>query len=379
VNKSARLFFLSLFMTTVAANAAQRTFVSAGSGIDANPCSRPSPCRSFGVAIAQTDAGGEVIVLDSGGYGAVTITQSVSIISPLGVYAGISGFTGAAIEVNAPSGYVSLHGLFLNGQGGATGVAVTAANATHIENLLVTGFTGNGIEIDGGSAVFVKDSIVRNCGLSGILVAPLSGSTVLSVDGARLEYDGYGLAADSGVRLTVRNTVVAYSNQYGIWFRSSGSLPALHATVENVTVTDTLSFQKAAFAAEAGAHVTIRNSAAVRSIGNGFSVAESTLGTEMVVDGCLASEHNYNGFLAGAAGGSGTALLTISNSVASNNGSNGIVAGTNGTVRAFSNISTRNSYGLNGQNGTFESFGNNAVKGNYTMETLGPITSVPTM
>jgi len=379
MKKTAGLVFAFVLMTAAVANAAQRTFVSAVSGSDSNPCSRLSPCRSFSAAIAVTDAGGEVIVLDSGGYGAVTITQSVSLISPLGVYAGISGFTGAAIEVSAPGGSVSLRGLFLNGQGGTTGITVTDANTTHIENVVVSGFTGNGIEVVGGSATFIKDAIVRNCaGGSGIYVGPVSGSTHMSVDGVRLDYNGYALAADSGSRLTVRNATASF-NANGFWFRNSGALTAVIATVENATVSDTSSFQASAFLAQAGAHVTIRSSAAVRSLGNGFSVAESTSGTEMVVDGCLASGHNYNGFLAGAAGGSGTALLTVSNSVASNNASNGIVAGTNGTVRAFSNVVTRNQYGLNGQNGTLESFGSNVVRGNSTMETLGTITPVPTM
>src|SRR6266571_7551654 len=75
-----------------AAALAQRTFVSAASGNDANPCTRTAPCRNFQAAIAQTASGGEVIVLDSGGYGTVTINQSVSLIAPPGIYAGISVF-----------------------------------------------------------------------------------------------------------------------------------------------------------------------------------------------------------------------------------------------------------------------------------------------
>src|SRR5215471_14335444 len=74
----------------------QRSFVS-GSGNDANPCSLIAPCRTFGQAISQTNAGGEVAVLDSAGYGAFTITQAVSIISPPGVYAGISVFSGNGV------------------------------------------------------------------------------------------------------------------------------------------------------------------------------------------------------------------------------------------------------------------------------------------
>jgi len=59
---------------------ATRTWVS-GLGDDVNPCSRTSPCKTFAGAISKTAAGGEINVLDPGGFGAVTITKSISIIS----------------------------------------------------------------------------------------------------------------------------------------------------------------------------------------------------------------------------------------------------------------------------------------------------------
>src|SRR5438477_9591417 len=107
----------------IAAGPAQRTFVSAASGDDVNPCTRALPCRNFQAAIAQTTSGGEVVVLDSGGYGPVTISQAVSLVAPPGVYAGISVFSGAGITVNAgPSDVVTIRGLTLNGLGGNTGI-----------------------------------------------------------------------------------------------------------------------------------------------------------------------------------------------------------------------------------------------------------------
>ena len=86
---------------SVASGSAQRSFVSANHGNDANPCTVTLPCRNFAAAIAQTVAGGEVIALDSGGYGPVTIGNSISLISPPGVYAGITAFSGDAITINA--------------------------------------------------------------------------------------------------------------------------------------------------------------------------------------------------------------------------------------------------------------------------------------
>src|SRR5260221_14720774 len=93
------------------AHAAQRTFV-ASTGNDANPCTLAQPCRNFTAAIAQTSANGEVIVLDSAGYGTIVspITQSISIIAAPGVYAGISVFTGDGITINGGSIKVVLRG-----------------------------------------------------------------------------------------------------------------------------------------------------------------------------------------------------------------------------------------------------------------------------
>ena len=54
-----------------------RTWVS-GVGDDANPCSRTAPCKTFAGAISKTAAFGEINVLDPGGFGAVTITHSIT-------------------------------------------------------------------------------------------------------------------------------------------------------------------------------------------------------------------------------------------------------------------------------------------------------------
>src|SRR6201981_2028561 len=57
---------------------ATRTWVS-GVGDDANPCSRTAPCKTFAGAISKTAINGEINCLDPGGFGAVTITQSITI------------------------------------------------------------------------------------------------------------------------------------------------------------------------------------------------------------------------------------------------------------------------------------------------------------
>src|SRR2546425_807205 len=103
--KTSKLILSSVLFTliiTLPAAAAPRTFVS-GLGNDANPGSITSPKRTFASALTATDAGGEIIVLDSAGYGPVAISQSVSIISPLGVYAGVTVTSGNGIDVSIGS------------------------------------------------------------------------------------------------------------------------------------------------------------------------------------------------------------------------------------------------------------------------------------
>jgi len=56
---------------------ASRTWVS-GVGDDANPCSRTAPCKTFAGAISKTATFGEINCLDPGGFGALTITKSIT-------------------------------------------------------------------------------------------------------------------------------------------------------------------------------------------------------------------------------------------------------------------------------------------------------------
>src|SRR5207245_7698630 len=86
-----------------------RTYVS-GTGNDSYPCLASWPCQTFQAALALTVAGGEIFVLDSANYGAVTINKAVSITSE-GAVAGVSG---AGITIAAGAGEVlNLRGLDL--------------------------------------------------------------------------------------------------------------------------------------------------------------------------------------------------------------------------------------------------------------------------
>src|SRR3954463_16798450 len=61
-----------------------RTFV-ASYGNDANDGSRAAPKHTFQSAHDAVSAGGQIVVLDSAGYGPFTITKSLTIVVPPGV------------------------------------------------------------------------------------------------------------------------------------------------------------------------------------------------------------------------------------------------------------------------------------------------------
>src|SRR5216110_2269222 len=86
INALAIAIFTFAFASMAQAQAT-RTWVS-GVGDDVNPCSRTAPCKTFAGTISKTAAGGEISVLDPGGFGAVTIVKAITI-SGDGTLAGI--------------------------------------------------------------------------------------------------------------------------------------------------------------------------------------------------------------------------------------------------------------------------------------------------
>ena len=146
---------------------ATRTWVS-GVGDDANPCSRTAPCKTFAGALSKTAPGGEINVLDPGGFGAVTITHSISIIS-VGFEAGVlvSGTNGIVVSV-ADTDKVLLEGLDIEGLGtGLNGINIIGGGKTTIRRCSIRSFTQNGINLVGTSnarAVVEDTTILNNVG-----------------------------------------------------------------------------------------------------------------------------------------------------------------------------------------------------------------------
>lgn len=180
-------------------HAVQRTHVSAAFGADANTatnCTAVAPCRFFQAAMTVTDNNGEVIVLDSGGYGAVTITKSVALIAPTGVYAGISVFPGSSgVTIATPNINVVLRGLTINGQGGNIGINMIAdGNRFTVVNCVISNLNQTGVSIDGSSVVCLTDTTVQDNSGAGIYLLNGVNATI-----ARTVVSGH--VRDAGIRV----------------------------------------------------------------------------------------------------------------------------------------------------------------------------------
>jgi hypothetical protein len=169
----ARSFVASAALTLAfAAGAAaqnNRSFV-ATTGSDTNSCTASAFCRTFTRALAVTNSGGEIIVVDSGGYGPATISQPVTI-SANGIVASITQSTSGqdGLTINT-SGNVALLGLSFHGQAtGQTGILVQNVGTLFLYDVSVENFTENGLQVNAGT-ITVESSAFRLNGFDGISI-----------------------------------------------------------------------------------------------------------------------------------------------------------------------------------------------------------------
>lgn len=185
---------------------ATRTWVS-GVGDDVNPCSRTAPCKTFAGAISKTAAGGEISVLDPGGYGTLTITKSITL-SGVGENASIVAPSTSGIVINTPGITVTIRGIQINGIGnGLVGIRLRQNSRLIIEDSTIEGFQ-YAVHVDEGTAVVSRSSVLT----SGYVGVGASGGT-LTVDRTLIAGNGVGVQATAAgtVRLSdnhiVNNTI----------------------------------------------------------------------------------------------------------------------------------------------------------------------------
>jgi hypothetical protein len=292
-----------------------RTWVS-GDGDDANICTRDFPCQTFAAALAQTADGGEVNCLTPGGYGTLTIAQSVSIVCDHGT-AGVIASGTDGIVINGPPGTaVVLSGFDLEGLGAGDAPAGI-----------------NGIHVLGGSSLTLRNTRIRGFrGGYGIAFQPSAAAT-LFIDNVTISGNGDGATLATGgilvqpgasatARVTMVNSRVQDNLQVGIRLDTAGN--------SNAVVTATLD------------RLTITGNAAVGLLGKAIagtgsidvSVNGSTLagnGTGIAVNGSLAarvSRTTISGNNTGLATAGGATIASFGDNVLIGNGTDGSFTGT---------------------------------------------------
>ncbi len=284
---------------------ANRVFVSARGGNDANACDNVvAPCQTFAGAVTKLNPGGEAIVLDSGGYGPVTITQGVTIEAPSGVTAFIHPPSGDAITINAASNdVVILRGLVLNA-GSGNGITVNTVGTLEVDGCLLSSFGQFGIAMLGPGNLTVTNTDVSHSFI-GVEIENASGTVTASLDHCHLDDNAAGFRSKTttpGVSTTTATNSTANNNSQFGWLSGAGF----------------------------GSGVNVMNLEFCSGSGNFFSGAQ--------------------GFSSNA-----SSALRYSNCVFSNNGQFGVERGSTGTVETrTSNSLTGN--GLAPTSGTITSF-----------------------
>jgi hypothetical protein len=240
----------TMLSTTPVYAQATRTWVS-GVGDDVNPCSRTAPCKTFAGAISKTAAGGEINCLDPGGFGAVTITKSLTIDCHFTEGGALAG--GNGIVVNALStDTVVLRGLDIFGVSPpSNGVRILVAAAVHIEDCVIRRFNaansaGVSMAPSGATELYIRDTTITENGNGstggGIVVQPTGTGTAKVVltrtvvrhnanAGLRLDSSTTGAA---GISATVDHSDFS-GNGNGISTNAGGlnTLGVFNSTISN--------------------------------------------------------------------------------------------------------------------------------------------------
>jgi hypothetical protein len=251
---SAAALLTTLVLAPAAQAQATRTWVS-GVGDDVNPCSRTAPCKTFAGAISKTAAGGEISVLDPGGFGAVTITKAITINGD-GTLAGILASLTNGVTINAGvNDKVVLRNISINGAGnGLSGVRYLAGKQLVLENVTIDGFTTRGVDVSMATSGVLD---MRNVTITrvpvGVRLATTAGFVTATLEDVRLNsLPTNGIEATAGTFVTVRNSVIS---SCGTGLRAGVSGAVINAE------SSTLSYNATAVNAVSGATIRLSDNA----------------------------------------------------------------------------------------------------------------------
>lgn len=234
---------LFALLSTQAYAQATRTWVS-GVGDDANPCSRTAPCKTFAGAISKTAASGVISVLDPGGFGAVTITKSITIETD-GALAGVLSAGTNGVIVNAGvNDNVVLRGLSIDGGGsGLNGVRFLAGKSLTVERCVINGVTQKGISFEpsGTSALTVSNTQIHNAANAAnggaISIAPTAtGSANVLIEDSTLTRSLFGVKTGLPSKTTIRSSMIGNNDNFGIQATGNGAI----VFVDNVVMANNI-------------------------------------------------------------------------------------------------------------------------------------------
>lgn len=245
IGKSFRavLLLCGLFMAGSLYAQATRTWIS-GVGDDANPCSRTAPCKTFAGAISKTANGGVIDILDPGGFGALTITKSITL-ENVGAIGGVlvSGTNGFVVQAGQ-NDVVNLRGLSFEGLGtGLSGIKVNSVGELIVERCDIHNFTNYGIDIEPNLTVSgststmkltVRDTTIHDSGTApttsgGIYIAPGSNVSVNAhVEHTRIvNGKGFGIEAQGAVKLALFDSLIGNNAGNGVVATSASTATTL--------------------------------------------------------------------------------------------------------------------------------------------------------
>ncbi len=196
------LAFLTLTIgIPLAAHAQLPKIFVASFGNDANDGSRGSPKRNFQAAHNAVAAGGQIVVLDTAGYGALNITKSLALTVPPGVngFITVSGGTNAIFINAAPSDNVSLRGLVIENNGTPVPGNSFGVIASTVGNLVVEDcsfrnlYVGIGVNPDDSDIkLYAQNCVITDCTGAGLNLQ-LGANVVLKavVTGCRFEQNSF--------------------------------------------------------------------------------------------------------------------------------------------------------------------------------------------
>jgi hypothetical protein len=287
-----KVMAIAIFMfatVSIAQAQASRTWVS-GVGDDANPCSRTAPCKTWAGAISKTAACGEIDALDPGGFGAVTITKSITL-DGTGTFASILASLVNGIVINAAAtDVVTIRGLSINGFcNGINGINVLQAKTVNVEDCVIFRFsTGNGITVNETNdlALNVRNSVIRDNSLDAINVFSSGGTVKVTLEKVSLIGSANGIHARQNSRVIANNCNFSNNATNGVFADATSGFATIRVWNSDISL------------------------------------------------------NGGNGVRAGNAGG-GVSGVEIGQNQINNNTGNGVLVGTGGVVETFTNNSIR--------------------------------------